>query len=77
MDQLQVEYDGARADGACADPTGATVQTLTAVRGGRRERRHASALFQRVGRLAALVRVRAHAHAGPAIATALMQGLVM
>ena len=45
--------------------------------GGRPEKRHAAQLMRRLGRLAARARVTAHVHAVPALATLLIQGLVL
>jgi hypothetical protein len=45
-------------------------------RGAKHERGQGSRLLRRLGRLAAHARVTAHAHAVPAIATVLIQGVV-
>ena len=51
--------------------------TLTAAPEATREPRHGPELLRRLGRLAARVRVTAHVHAVPAIATLLIQGVVL
>lgn len=61
----------------CGPSSQACVWTLAPAPGPKREARHGSEALRRLGRVAARLRVTAHALAMPAIATVLIQGVVL
>lgn len=77
MRPLQTENDS-RLDPAGYHPSAAAdLWTMTAAPGAKRETRRGTRFLRRLGRLAAYASVTAHVHATPAIATMLMQGVVL
>ena len=78
MRQPQPENNDPGLDLARCGPLGeACVWSPAPALGPKREARHGSEALRRLGRVAARLRVSAHALAMPAIATVLIQGVVL